>query len=98
MRRMITHVVLFKLKDRSREAVEVTKQVLLNMRGRIPELLDIEVGSDQLHSERSFDIALITHHESWAGLDAYQVHPVHAEVGVHMKQVLERSVSVDYET
>lgn len=95
---MITHVVLFRLKDRSPEAVEVTKQVLLNMRGRIPELLDVEVGADQLHSERSFDIALITHHESWAGLDAYQVHPVHQEVGVHMKQVIDRSVSVDYET
>jgi len=98
MRRMITHVVLFKLKDRSEAAVEITRQVLLAMRGHIPELLDIEVGADQLHSERSYDIALITHHESWAALDAYQVHPIHQGVGVHMKQVVERSVAVDYET
>ncbi|MBP7682340.1 MAG: Dabb family protein, partial [Deltaproteobacteria bacterium] len=43
---MITHVVLFKLKDRSEAAVEITRQVLLAMRGHIPELLDIEVGAD----------------------------------------------------
>src|SRR5690606_6621588 len=81
---MITHVVLFKLKDRSETAVETTRQVLLAMRGRIPELLQIEVGADQLHSERSYDIALITQHASWEALDAYQVHPVHQGVGVHM--------------
>lgn len=95
---MITHVVLFKLKDRSEDAVEVTRQVLLAMKGQIPELRSIEVGADQLHSERSYDIALITQHESWAELDAYQVHPVHQGVGVHMKQVVERAVSVDYES
>ena len=95
---MITHVVLFKLKDRSEAAVETTRAVLLAMRGRIPELLEIEVGADQLHSERSYDIVLITKHESWDALDAYQVHPIHQGVGVHMKQVVERAASVDYET
>ena len=48
--------------------------------------------------ERSYDIALITKHASWEGLDAYQVHPVHQGVGVHMQQVVERSVAVDYES
>ncbi len=95
---MITHVVLFKLKDRSEAAIQQTRDVLLAMKGRIPELLDIRVGADELRSERSYDVALITQHESWEALDAYQVHPVHAEVGVHMKAVVERAASVDYES
>ena len=94
---MITHVVLFRLKDRSPEAIAKTADVLRAMEGRIPPLRAIEVGVDELKSERSFDIALRTKHESWAELDAYQVHPVHEEVGVHMRQVVDRAVSVDFE-
>lgn len=55
---------VFKLKDRSPEAVEVTKAVLTNMEGKIPVLRHIEVGTDILHLERSYDIALITKFDS----------------------------------
>jgi heme-degrading monooxygenase HmoA len=95
---MITHIVLFKLKDRTPESVAVTKGVLANMEGKIPGMLSIEVGTDVLHSERSYDIALVTKFESMADLDAYQVHPVHKEVIKHMLDVREASVSVDYES
>ena len=68
---MIKHIVFFKLKDRSPEKVEATVQVLRNMEGKIPQLLSIEVGADLIHSERSFDIALVTVgsiHGRFAGL------------------------------
>jgi hypothetical protein len=94
---MLTHVVLFKLKDRSPEAIEITRSVLANMEGKIEQLLSIEVGTDVLHLERSYDIALITKFKTLADLDAYQVHPVHQEVIAHMKTVLDgTSVSVDF--
>ncbi len=57
---MVTHIVLFKLKDPSPENLRLTAGVLSAMDGKIPELVDIEVGIDQLKSERSFDIALRT--------------------------------------
>ncbi|MFD2613328.1 Dabb family protein [Paenibacillus gansuensis] len=95
---MITHIVCFKLKDRSPEAVEVTRQVLLNMEGKIPQLKSIEVGADVLHTERSYDLALVTKFDSLEDLNAYQVHPVHQEVIKHMTEVREASVSVDYES
>ena len=93
---MVTHVVMFRLKDRSAENIAETAALLRGMAGRIPELLEIEVGIDELFSPRSYDIALRTRHESFAALDAYNVHPVHEEVVVHMKRVLDASVSVDF--
>jgi len=95
---MITHIVFFKLKDNSAESVERTAQVLRDMEGKIDELKHIEVGIDVLHSERSYDIALITKFDSMAALEAYQVHPVHKKVIEHMTQVREASASVDFES
>lgn len=95
---MITHIVMFKLKDNSAENVAQTVQILRNMEGKIDELISIEVGTDILHSERSYDIALVTKFESMEALAAYQVHPVHQKVIEHMTQVREASVSVDYES
>ncbi|RED65558.1 Dabb family protein [Cohnella lupini] len=95
---MITHIVLFKLKDNSPEAVERTVQVLRDMEGKIDELRHLEVGTDILHSERSYDIGLVTKFDSMAALQAYQVHPVHKKVIEHVTSVREASVSVDYES
>jgi Stress responsive A/B Barrel Domain len=55
---MITHIVCFKLKDRSAESVEKTRQVLLGLRGKVPQLRRLEVGADVVRSERSYDLAL----------------------------------------
>ncbi|AHD06531.1 stress responsive A/B barrel domain protein [Paenibacillus larvae subsp. larvae DSM 25430] len=98
MLNLLTHIVFFKLKDRSPEAVERTAEVLRNMKGRIPELLDIEVGKDIVHSERSYDLALVTKFKSLSDMNAYQAHPVHQGVLAHMREVLDSpSVCVDYE-
>ncbi|QAY66445.1 Dabb family protein [Paenibacillus protaetiae] len=95
---MITHIVFFKLKDGSAENVERTAQVLRDMKGKIDVLKSIEVGIDVVHSARSYDIALVTTFDSLEALEAYQVHPVHQKVIVHMNEVRESSVSVDYES
>lgn len=95
---MITHIVFFKLKDNSPEAVEATAQVLRDMEGKIEVLRHLEVGVDVLRSERSYDIALVTKFDSLADLDVYQVHPVHKKVIEHMSQVRESAVAVDYES
>jgi hypothetical protein len=90
---------LFKLKDRSPESVQATKQVLANMEGKIPVLQHIEVGTDVLHLERSYDIALITKFNTLEDINVYDEHPLHIEVKAHMKQVLDgTSVCVDFES
>lgn len=95
---MITHIVFFKLKDRGQESVDATAAVLRNLEGKIDVLKYIEVGTDVLHSERSYDIALVTKFDSLADLEAYQVHPEHKKVIEHMSLVRESSISVDYES
>ncbi len=95
---MITHIVFFKLKDRSRGSFEKARDVLLGMKGRIPQLRHLEVGLDVLHSQRSYDIALVTKFDSMEELEAYQKHPVHIEVAKYMTSVRKYAVAVDYES
>lgn len=94
---MIKHVVFFRFKKEHPEAAEKAKELLLAMKGRVPQLVDIEAGTDIIHSERSFDLALVTTFHSLADLDGYQVHPVHKEVAQYIASVRESSASVDYE-
>ncbi|MFC5471775.1 Dabb family protein [Cohnella suwonensis] len=95
---MITHIVLFKLKDGSPESVERTAQVLRDMEGKIDVLRHLEVGVDVVRSDRSYDIALYTKFDSMEDLQAYQVHPEHKKVIEHMNIYRESSVSADYES
>lgn len=94
---MITHVVFFKLIDRSPENIRKAKEVLEGLWGNVPELRHLEVGADLLRTERSYDIALVAKFGSLADLDAYQAHPAHVEVVKYMATVRESAVAVDYE-
>jgi hypothetical protein len=85
------------MKERSASVIEKTRDVLMNMKGKIPQLRHIEVGIDLLHSERSYDLALVTKFDAMADLETYQTHPVHQEVVKYMATVRESSVVVDYE-
>jgi hypothetical protein len=96
---MISHVVLFKLKDRSPEAIDETVQVLNNLKGKIDVLQDLVVGKDVLHLERSYDIALIAKFNKLDDIKIYDTHPLHEEVKTHMSKVLDgKSVCVDFES
>jgi hypothetical protein len=68
------------------------------MKGKIPLLRHLEVGMDVLHSERSYDIALITRFDSMDELKAYQIHPIHLGVAKYINSVKEASIAVDYES
>ncbi|HIU68475.1 MAG: Dabb family protein [Clostridiales bacterium] len=94
---MIRHIVCFKLKDNSEEVCQKTKEILLSMKGRVPQVLDIEVGADFLHSPRSYDIILQVKLQDRDALDAYQNDPYHCGVvKKHMHAVQSASISVDY--
>ena len=95
---MLKHIVMFKFKDASPEIVEETKRRLLAMKGRIPQLLDIQVGIDVLRSERSYDLVLETVFESLETMRAYQVHPVHEEFLQFFLPNRESTIVVDYIT
>jgi len=94
---MITHVVCWKLKDRSRENAERVREKLLTMQGRLPMLKSLEVGVDVVRSGRSFDVVLIARFDSLDDLNAYQVHPYHQEIAAFMGTVADQAVAVDFE-
>lgn len=95
---MIKHIVCFKLKDNSIENCQEAKNVLMSMKGKVNTLVDINVGIDFLHSDRSYDIILETTFQTREDLETYQNDPYHCQVvKKHMHKVRETSVAVDYE-
>ena len=95
---MIKHIVCFKLAEPTEEACLKCKEVLLAMRGNVPMLRDIEVGTDFLHSQRSYDVYLAVTLDDLAALDAYQKDEYHCSVvKKHMHAVTASSVAVDFE-
>ena len=95
---MITHLVLFKLKDRSPESIDTAREMLLALRQSVPVVRFLEAGVDCLRLKRSYDIGLTVKFDSLADLDVYQKHPEHVKVVIYFKQVCEAVVSVDYES
>jgi hypothetical protein len=94
---MVTHIVLFNLKDKSADSINAAKDKLLSMKGKVDLLRHLEVGLDAIHSARSYDIALYTKFDSLDDLQAYQVHPYHGgDVAPYMREASEAVAVVDY--
>ena len=93
---MIKHVVCFKLNDG--ESPEKAKEVLMSMKENVSLLRGIEVGIDQLHSARSYDVMLTVLLDDFDALSAYQQDKYHCDVvKKHMHAVTKTSVAIDYE-
>ncbi len=92
---MIKHVVCFKLKEG--ESPKKAKEVLLSMQCNVPMLRGIEVGIDELHSARSYDVMLTVLLDDMQALSDYQADEYHVSVvKKHMHAVVKTSVSMDY--
>lgn len=95
---MIKHIVCFKLAEPTPENCQKAAEVLRSMKGNVPELIEIEVGVDFLHSPRSYDVILQVTLASREALDAYQNDPYHVSVvKAHMHAVVASSVAIDYD-
>ncbi len=94
---MIKHVVCYKFQSDIPNVCEKSKEVLMSMKGRIPQIVDIEVGIDFLASPRSYDLVLSVTFESPEAMEIYQADEYHVSVvKKHMHSVVEKSVAVDY--
>ena len=100
---MIKHIVLWKLAaqaegaDKQENALTI-KRILEDLKGKVPEILRIEVGIDFSKSDASYDVALYSEFASRADLDAYQNHPLHKKAAEFVGKVRTERVVVDYET
>ena len=94
---MFTHIVLFKLKEATKENIEKARDILASMEGKIPELKYLEVGVDIERSERSFDVSIITRFDSEKDYRTYAISDYHVNyVLKNLKPMLECSKSMDY--
>ena len=92
---MIKHIVCFKLKKG--ESAEKAAEILSSMRGKVPEIIDMEVGVDFLKSERSYDVILQVKLADKAALERYQKDAYHCSVvKEYMHKARESSIAVDY--
>ncbi len=95
---MITHIVLFKLKEPNRQTAEAVRDRLLALPALIPEIRHFEVGINIVESARAYDVALYSHFDSLETLRAYQDHPRHREVAAFIQSVTSGAVAADYES
>ncbi|AGX45253.1 Dabb family protein [Clostridium saccharobutylicum] len=94
---MFTHIVLFKVKEPTKENLQFLKETLLSMNGNINELKELEVGVDVIKSDRSYDIGIITRFDSKEDYLAYDVNEYHVEkVKKVIGPYLEGSKTLDF--
>lgn len=95
---MITHIVTFKLRDRSPEHLTHCKALLDALVGQVPTLRSMLVGINVVESPRAHDLGLIATYDDLDGLQAYQVHPAHEEVAAYLRGAAEAIAAVDFES
>lgn len=94
---MFTHIVLFKVKEPTKENLRFLEETLLSMNGNIKELKQLEVGIDVIKSDRSYDIGIVTRFDSKEDYLAYDVNEFHVEkVKKVIGPYLEGSKTLDF--
>ena len=94
---MVKHIVMFKLSEKTPENMERAVNSLKSLEGNIETLKSVEIGTNFLESDRSYDIALTANFENRAGLEIYGGHKNHLPVVKIMRSLCSSSVVVDYE-
>jgi hypothetical protein len=94
---MIRHIVFFKFKAETTPAERADFSERLRKLAGLPEVAQIEVGEDFLHTARSFDVALTVTFADRAALDSYQINPGHLPVPQRAREICEAIAAIDYE-
>ncbi len=96
---MLKHVVFFKFKKGTPDgSIAEIEKGLKGLPSIIAEIKSFEVGRDVVHSERSYDLAIISSFDDLEAMKRYQVHPAHQAVVAKSKPVAESIVAVDFES
>ena len=95
---MISHVVMMKFKPEVTESdINELEALLDGLPDRINEIQSYDFGRDVVHSERSYDFALVSVFANLDTLKHYQLHPDHQAVIKKLGAMCENIIAVDYE-
>ena len=92
---MIKHVVMWRY--RNKKDIEIAREQLESMKGKIPSVLNIEIGVNFQDGPASYDLPLITEHQTREALDAYQEDALHSRIKAILGKLSSERVVVDYE-
>ncbi|WP_226659540.1 Dabb family protein [Pseudalkalibacillus hwajinpoensis] len=96
---MIEHVVLFKFSDETTlEQKEEGMRRLLEVKDKIPGIVDIQAGNNFSDRSQGFESGLTVRFESKEALEAYGPHPAHQEVVGYLKEIgMSDVLALDFE-
>jgi quinol monooxygenase YgiN len=97
---VIRHIVMWNVRGATPEEkaanVERLQTSFHSLRGRIPGLLQLEIGVDSSGVDYACDVVLVSEFESQAALDAYAIHPEHLRVKQEVGDMRTHRYQVDY--
>jgi len=94
---MLQHYVFLKYRDGTTDGhIADFCERMCALRGTIGEIQHLEIGRDELHDARSWDLVLIMEFASVDALRAYQRHPRHLAVTAFNDPFVENVASVDF--
>ena len=100
---MVKHIVFFRLLDEAEGCtkVENAQKIKAGLEGLVdlvPCLNKAEAGINIPNATKTdYDVCLICEFNSFADVDAYQVHPEHVKVASFIAKVRSGRAAVDYE-
>ena len=99
---MLKHIVFWRFLDEAeghtkQENMDIVKEGLMSLVGKVPSLIAAEVGQDVLHSDMSFDMCLICTFDDMPGFIEYRDHPEHQKVLAYLGKVIADRKVIDYE-
>ena len=94
---MVKHIVMFNLTEKTPQNMELAIDSLRSLENKIETLKFIEIGTDFLKSDRSYDIVLTAHFENLEGVKTYSSHENHLPVVKIMRSLCSSSIVVDFE-
>lgn len=99
---MLTHIVWWTMKDTANgksaeENIRLITSGLESLRGRVPSLRELTVGSEILPgSTEQVSLVLVTRHDDAEGLAAYATHPEHQKVAALLKEATASRKAIDF--
>ena len=96
---MIEHIVLLQWKEgASQEAIDKAMTGLRQLKGKIPEIVDLSCGTNFSDRAKHFSHGLVVRFKDRAALETYISHPEHQRVVREFIQPIRNEViAVDYE-
>ena len=94
---MLRHYVFLKYREETSDGhIAAFCEGMLALRGTIGEIRHLEIGRDELHDARSWDLVLTMEFASVAALRAYQRHPQHLALMAFNEPFVANVASVDF--